>query len=145
VYSFGVVLLELITAQPHLKDQKYIVREVKAAYNKQDKQYLGLKDLIDPILIKKNENLVGLDRFMDLALQCVEEEASMRPTMSDIVKEIEDIMQYAGFKINSGLSVWNKNNPVQRYSMDVSSSSGSRGNINSSDFKYSGGFPSLGS
>ncbi|XP_078152063.1 leucine-rich repeat receptor protein kinase HPCA1-like isoform X2 [Carex rostrata] len=143
VYSFGVVLLELLTAQPPIfKDQKYIVREVRAAFNKQDKQYLGLKDLIDPILINKNENLVGLDRFMDLALQCVEEEASMRPMMTDIVKEIEDIMQYAGFKINSGLSIWDKNNPVQRYSMDVSSSSGSQGNINSSDFKYSGGFPS---
>ncbi|KAJ4787349.1 Leucine-rich repeat protein kinase family protein [Rhynchospora pubera] len=141
VYSFGVVMLELITAQLPIKDKKYIVREVKIAFNRQDKPYLGLKDLIDPLLTNKNESLVGLDRFVDLALQCVEEEASNRPTMSEIVKEIDGIMHNGGINIvNSGSGSWEKINPAQYYSMDVSSSS-SQQNINSSDFKYSGGFP----
>ncbi|KAF3326990.1 putative leucine-rich repeat receptor-like protein kinase [Carex littledalei] len=90
-----------------------------------------------------NENLVGLDRYLDLALRCVKEEDGNRPTMSEIAKEIEDIMQTGGFKINSNLGFREKFNPAQRYSMDVSSSSSSRRvNISSSDFKYSGGFPS---
>jgi Protein tyrosine and serine/threonine kinase len=137
VYSFGVVMLELITAKPPIKDGKYIVREVKTAFNKQAKVYLGLKDLIDPVLINKNESLVGLDRFLELALQCLDDEGSIRPTMNEIAKEIEDIMRNGGFKSSSGFSIWEKNNPPRQYSMDISSSS-SRGNINSSDFKYSG-------
>ncbi|XP_078152060.1 leucine-rich repeat receptor protein kinase HPCA1-like [Carex rostrata] len=143
VYSFGVVMLELITAQPPVSEQKYIVKEVRTALDEEEKRYLGLRDLIDPILVNKNENLVGLNRFVDLALQCVKEEACNRPTMSEIAKEIEDIMQIGGFKINSNLGFREKYNPAQRYSMDVSSSSSSsRVNISSSDFKYSGGFPS---
>jgi Protein kinase domain len=143
VYSFGVVMLELVTAQPPIKDNKFIVIEVKTAFNKQDEKFLGLKDLIDPILVSKNQGLVGLDRFLDLALQCVEEETSHRPTMNEVAKEIEDIMKSAGFRMSSELSSWEKNDPPQQYSMDVtsSSSSSSRGNTNSSDFKYSGGFP----
>ncbi|KAF3338338.1 leucine-rich repeat receptor-like protein kinase [Carex littledalei] len=144
VYSFGVVMLELITAQPPISEQKYIVKEVRTALDEEEKRYLGLRDLIDPILVNKKENLVGLNRFLDLALQCVKEEACNRPTMSEIAKEIEDIMQTGGFKINSNLGFREKFNPAQRNSMDVSSSSSSRSrvNISSSDFKYSGGFPS---
>ncbi|KAJ4780429.1 Leucine-rich repeat protein kinase family protein [Rhynchospora pubera] len=142
VYSFGVVMLELITAQPPISDKMFIVKEVRIALDKQDKQYQGLKDLIDPILINKNEILVGLDRFLALALQCVEEESSKRPMMNEIAKEIEDIMRIAGFKINSGLGFQKRFHPAQFYSMDASTSSSSRGNINSSDFRYSGGFPS---
>jgi Protein tyrosine and serine/threonine kinase len=142
VYSFGVVMLELITAQPPINDKRYIVKEVRLALDREDKQYLGLKDLIDPILLKNNENLFGLAHFLDLALQCVEEEAGNRPTMSEIAKEIEQIMQSGGFKINSNLGFREKFNPGRRHSMDVSSTaSSSRVNISSSDFKYSGGFP----
>jgi hypothetical protein len=79
---------------------------------------------------------------LDLALQCVKEEAGSRPTMSEIVKEIEEIMQTGGFKNNSNLGFREKNNPTRRYSVDVSStSSSSRVDISSSDFKYSGVFP----
>jgi serine/threonine protein kinase len=142
VYSFGVVMLELITAQAPVDNKKYIVKEVRLALNREDKQYLGLRDLIDPILIRNNENLVGLDRFLDLALDCVKVEADNRPTMSEIAKEIEEIMQIGGFKISSSVGFREKFNSARRYSMDVSSTaSSSRLTISSSDFKYSGGFP----
>jgi hypothetical protein len=53
-------------------------------------------------------------------LQCVKEEAGSRPTMSEIVKEIEEIMQIGGFKNNSNLGFREKINPTRRYSVDVS-------------------------
>ncbi|KAJ3676634.1 hypothetical protein LUZ60_004046 [Juncus effusus] len=142
VYSFGVVMLEIVTGQPPLKDKNYIVRDVKTALNKKDREYLGLKDIIDPILIYENQTLIGLERFVDIALKCVEDASNDRPTMNEIVKEIEAILQAGGFKMNSGLSSWvNTNAAFKRYSFDGSSSSTTRNNITSNDFKYSGGFP----
>ncbi|PWA79139.1 leucine-rich repeat protein kinase family protein [Artemisia annua] len=47
------------------------------------------------------DSLSGLERFVDIALRCVEERGDTRPTMSDVVKEIESIMELAGFNPNA--------------------------------------------
>lgn len=99
VYSFGVVMLELVSAKQPITKGKYIVREVKMIMNKNDEELCGLKAMIDPI-IKIIPNLIGFRKFVELAMQCVEETASDRPTMSDVVKEIENILQNDG--INTG-------------------------------------------
>ncbi|KMT19143.1 hypothetical protein BVRB_1g015390 [Beta vulgaris subsp. vulgaris] len=99
VYSFGVVMLELVSAKQPITKGKYIVREVKMMMNKNDEELCGLKAMIDPI-IKIIPNLIGFRKFVELAMQCVEETASDRPTMSDVVKEIENILQNDG--INTG-------------------------------------------
>ncbi|KAJ8618128.1 hypothetical protein MRB53_014314 [Persea americana] len=91
VYSFGVVMLELVTAKPPLEKGKYIVREVKIAMNPNDEHY-GLSELMDPIIRYEN-NIISFRRFVNLALQCVEEQAKDRPMMSDVVKEIETMLQ----------------------------------------------------
>ncbi|KAJ6798641.1 putative leucine-rich repeat receptor-like protein kinase [Iris pallida] len=94
VYSFGVVMLELVTALPPIHEGKYIVREVRKAVNKNE-EYYGLKDLIDPAIIRDNF-VVGLGWFVELALECLEESSAGRPAMSDVVKEIEMMVQDAG-------------------------------------------------
>ncbi|KAG0460919.1 hypothetical protein HPP92_020868 [Vanilla planifolia] len=43
---------------------------------------------MDPVL-REAVNLVGFRRIVGLALQCMKELAKDRPTMSDVVKEIE--------------------------------------------------------
>ncbi|XP_065023092.1 leucine-rich repeat receptor protein kinase HPCA1-like [Musa acuminata AAA Group] len=88
VYSLGVVMLELITAMPPIAKGKYIVREAKIAVDEDDNEYYGLKNMIDPSLLN-TRNLDGFRRFTELALQCLEESSVHRPTMNDIVKEIE--------------------------------------------------------
>ncbi|KAF5736538.1 leucine-rich repeat receptor-like protein kinase [Tripterygium wilfordii] len=100
VYSFGVVMLELVTARQPIEKGKYIVREVRMAMNKTDAEYYGLKEMIDPS-IRNAGNLVGFVKFVDLAMQCVEESASDRPTMSEVVKYIETILQSDGIATNS--------------------------------------------
>ncbi|WRX25828.1 Protein kinase domain - like 10 [Theobroma cacao] len=42
----------------------------------------------------------GLEMFVDLAMSCVEESGADRPTMGEVVKEIENIMQLAGMNPN---------------------------------------------
>jgi hypothetical protein len=49
VYSFGVVLLELIMAKPPIHENKYIVRQVKIALDMEDRMHCGLKDVMDPV------------------------------------------------------------------------------------------------
>lgn len=97
VYSFGVVMLELVTAKPPIEKGKYIVREVKMVMNPNEEHY-GLLELMDPAIHYEND-LIGFMRFVDLAMQCVQERAADRPMMSDMVKEIETILQ-EGVKAN---------------------------------------------
>ncbi|KAJ9179724.1 hypothetical protein P3X46_008058 [Hevea brasiliensis] len=100
VYSFGVVMLELVTAKQPIEKGKYIVREVRMAMDKNDEEHYGLKEIMDPA-IRNSTNLVGFGRIVDLAMQCVEESAAERPTMSEVVKEIETILQNDGMNTNS--------------------------------------------
>ncbi|URE11815.1 Leucine-rich repeat receptor-like protein kinase, partial [Musa troglodytarum] len=94
VYSFGVLLLELVTARKPIERGRFIVREVRNAINKSPDLH-DLRELLDPAICM-NSTLPGLDRFMELAMKCVEESSADRPWMSDVAKEIENIMVLAG-------------------------------------------------
>ncbi|KAK7386799.1 hypothetical protein VNO78_27135 [Psophocarpus tetragonolobus] len=100
VYSFGVVMLELITSRQPIEKGKYIVREVRTLMNKKDEEHYGLRELMDP-MVRNTPNLIGFERFLELAMQCVEESAADRPTMSEVVKALETILQNDGMNTNS--------------------------------------------
>ncbi|KAL6527081.1 hypothetical protein OROGR_016171 [Orobanche gracilis] len=100
VYSFGVVMLELITAKQPIKKGKYVVREVRKLIDKNDEMYYGLSDMMDPT-IRNTPCLIGFQRFLELAVQCVEESASDRPTMAEVVKYLETILQNDGLNTSS--------------------------------------------
>ncbi|KAF8040830.1 hypothetical protein BT93_B2912 [Corymbia citriodora subsp. variegata] len=95
VYSFGVVMLELITAKPPLNKGKYIVREVRMAMDKNDQDYYGLRQVMDPSLLDVGR-LEGFTWFLELAMRCLEESSANRPRMNEVVKEIEMILQADG-------------------------------------------------
>ncbi|XP_008245239.2 PREDICTED: probable leucine-rich repeat receptor-like protein kinase At5g49770 [Prunus mume] len=100
VYSFGVVMLELITARQPIEKGKYIICEVQLMMDKNDEEHYGLRELMDRS-IQNSGTLTGFGRFLELALQCVEESAADRPTMSELVKAIETILQNDGMNTNS--------------------------------------------
>ena len=102
VYSFGVVMLELITARRPIENGKYIVREVKLAIDKTKKMY-NLQGILDPAF-DLITTLKGLEKFVDLAMSCVDETGDQRPAMSEVVKEIENIMSLAGFDPKADLA-----------------------------------------
>ncbi|KAI5593143.1 hypothetical protein BDE02_04G198500 [Populus trichocarpa] len=134
VYSFGVVMLELLTGKRPIEKGKYVVREVKTALDRAKYLY-NLGELLDSS-IGLDTTLKGLDKFVDVALKCVEENGSDRPTMGEVVKEIENILQLAGLNPNADSA-----------STSASYDDASKGNakhpyIFSKDaFDYSGGFP----
>ncbi|XP_004301588.1 PREDICTED: probable leucine-rich repeat receptor-like protein kinase At5g49770-like [Fragaria vesca subsp. vesca] len=99
VYGFGVLMLEILTARKPIEQGKYIVREVRMAMDR-TKELYNLHVILDSA-IGLRTTLVGLERFVDLAMACVQEEGVNRPTMSEVVKEIEYIMQLAGLNPNA--------------------------------------------
>ncbi|KAK0585505.1 hypothetical protein LWI29_029571 [Acer saccharum] len=84
VYSLGVVFLELLTGMQPISHGRNIVREVNAACQS------GLMSNI----IDKNMGPYSLDclkRFMILALKCCEDKKEARPSMLEVVRELENI------------------------------------------------------
>ncbi|KAI8531949.1 hypothetical protein RHMOL_Rhmol11G0175300 [Rhododendron molle] len=98
VYSFGVVLLEIVTARQPIEKGKYIVREVRQRMER-DKILYSLDKILDPVILAPTPK--GLEKFVDLAMSCVEEEGARRPAMGAVVKEIENVMQIAGLNPNA--------------------------------------------
>ncbi|KAL1556872.1 leucine-rich repeat receptor protein kinase HPCA1-like isoform X3 [Salvia divinorum] len=94
VYSFGVVMLELLTSMAPIVKGKYVVREVKEALDKSKNLY-NLEPILDPI-VASNMAPGSVEKFVEMALRCVEESGSSRPSMSEVVKGIEKIMDVAG-------------------------------------------------
>ncbi|PHT62202.1 putative leucine-rich repeat receptor-like protein kinase [Capsicum annuum] len=99
VYSFGVVMLELITARSPIVKGKYIVKEMKQAMDKSKDMY-NIGNFVDPA-IPSNITPISFRKFVDLALTCLEEAGDNRPTMGEVVKEIENIMEIDG--VNSSV------------------------------------------
>ncbi|EEC75182.1 hypothetical protein OsI_11410 [Oryza sativa Indica Group] len=143
VYSFGVVMLELIIAKQPIEKGKYIVREVKRAFDAGDAEFCGIKDMIDARIMNTN-HLAAFSKFVQLALRCVEEVAGARPSMSDVVKEIEMMLQSEGlssastsastsateFDVTKGAPRHPYNDPLPKKDKDMSTDS----------FDYSGGY-----
>ncbi|KAI9397098.1 hypothetical protein POPTR_004G231600v4 [Populus trichocarpa] len=99
VYGFGVVLLELVSGRKPLERGKYLVAEVSRSLDRKKDLY-SLHELLDPS-IGLDTKPKGLDKIVDLAMKCVQEKGSDRPTMGEVVKEIENILHLAGLNPNA--------------------------------------------
>ncbi|PNY06945.1 putative LRR receptor-like protein kinase [Trifolium pratense] len=144
VYSFGVVMLELITSKQPLEKGKYIVREVRTLMNNRDEEYYGIRELMDPV-VRNTVNLTGFGRFLELTMQCVEESASARPTMSEVVKALETILQNDGMNTNStsassSANDFTKGGAAMRHPYIDNTFTKKDEVIESNEFDYSGGY-----
>ncbi|KAL8139959.1 hypothetical protein V2J09_005980, partial [Rumex salicifolius] len=135
VYSFGVVMLELVTGRMPIQNGQYIVREVRTKMDTSRDLY-NLHELLDPSMSEATISLVGFERFVDLALRCVDEAAAGRPRMGDVVKEIENIMELGGVNPNLDSA------PVSSNYGTTSSGASPYLYSDKSLFEYSGSIPS---
>lgn len=84
VYSLGVVFLELLTGMQPITHGKNIVREVNVAYGS------GMVfSVIDARMGSYPSDCV--ERFVTLALKCCQDETDDRPSMAEVVRELENI------------------------------------------------------
>ncbi|KAK7263752.1 hypothetical protein RJT34_31349 [Clitoria ternatea] len=91
VYSYGVLMLELITARKPIERGKYIVKVIRNEIDK-SKDLYGLEKFVDPNIGEGGSTLKGFEMFVDLAMKCVEDSRGDRPTMNEVVKEIENLL-----------------------------------------------------
>lgn len=89
VYSFGVVMLELVTGRFPLEKNKYIVRLVREEL----KETGNVFSLVDAAMHSESDILSGTEEFVKLAMRCLEDMGDDRPSMSEVVKEIEKMIE----------------------------------------------------
>ncbi|EXB75308.1 putative LRR receptor-like serine/threonine-protein kinase [Morus notabilis] len=84
VYSLGIVFLELLTGMPPISHGRNIVREVHAACESGTMLSVIDRDMgtYDTECVKK---------FMQLALKCCHDETKRRPSMLEVVRELENL------------------------------------------------------
>ncbi|KAL1330226.1 hypothetical protein HN51_047376 [Arachis hypogaea] len=90
IYSFGVILLELISGQEAISNDSFgancrnIVQWAKLHIESGD-----IQGIIDPVL-RNNYDLQSMWKIAEKALMCVQPHGHMRPPISEVLKEIQD-------------------------------------------------------
>lgn len=103
VYSYGVVLLELLTrkepVKPSLSDGTDLVSWVCANVENSNGIDQLLEVVCDPGLLDEvmgSAEMEEVHKVLLLAVRCTSRVASERPSMRDVVKELTDIKSNAG-------------------------------------------------
>lgn len=94
VYSYGVVLLELITRKkaldPSFMEQTDIVGWVRSVWSNTEK----IDRIVDSSLVEELLDSNIRDQIVDVllvAFSCTHKDPKMRPTMRDVVKQLLDV------------------------------------------------------
>ncbi|XP_024536834.1 probable LRR receptor-like serine/threonine-protein kinase At1g06840 isoform X1 [Selaginella moellendorffii] len=84
IYSFGVVMLELVTGRQAISHGKNLVREVRGAYE------AGVAlSIVDPLMGPYPSE--AMEPFVRLALTCCADNPDERPSIRGVVRNLEDI------------------------------------------------------
>lgn len=116
MYSFGVVLLEILSGRRAI-DKNRPAREHNLV--EWAKPYLANKRKIFRIIDNRLEGQYSLDgayKASTLALRCLSIQPKLRPTMNDVVKELEQLQDSAYPTSNNRKSTTNRR--ARRHSAD---------------------------
>ncbi|KAG0462217.1 hypothetical protein HPP92_020693 [Vanilla planifolia] len=102
VYSFGVILLQLVSACPALdhmrnRSQYHIIDWAKPSVEKG-----FLEDIVDPSLLLEACDMKVMLKIAQLGLRCTTWEPNERPTMRQVVRELEESLRHAMRKLDDG-------------------------------------------
>ncbi|XP_074318856.1 wall-associated receptor kinase-like 1 [Silene latifolia] len=111
VYSFGVLMLELLTSRDPFEMARCgndLVDEFVSMVEKN-----GVKAMLDTILLEE-DNIDEIQGFARLALKCVAKKGEKRPSMIGVVEELWLIQDQSGQAKSEGKNT-KKNNEVQKF------------------------------
>ncbi|KAK1291092.1 putative receptor protein kinase ZmPK1 [Acorus calamus] len=83
VYSYGIVVLEMVTGESHQEPERLVpwVREVICGVATDT----GIEEIIDPNM-RSGYDVGKIEKLIKVALLCVDEEMNARPTMAQVVE-----------------------------------------------------------
>lgn len=99
VYSYGVVLLEIITGRPAIsrnQDRIHVIQWVNSMLSNGD-----IKSIVEPKL-HGNFETNSAWKAVELAMACVSQAPGRRPTMSQVVTELKDCLVAESSRRNNG-------------------------------------------
>ncbi|KAK9080148.1 hypothetical protein SSX86_001823 [Deinandra increscens subsp. villosa] len=99
VYSYGMVVLEMITPQNRLtrdqatdySEQKRLISWIREKVHEASESLVEtqIMEILDPVMEEEFEK-IEMKNLLRVALKCVEEDKDARPTMSEVVKMLLD-------------------------------------------------------
>ncbi|KAG7567384.1 Protein kinase domain [Arabidopsis thaliana x Arabidopsis arenosa] len=92
VYAFGVVLLEVLLARPALDCSLRYEEANLAEWALFCKSEGKIEEILDPSLIGQIETN-SLKKFMEIAEKCLKENGDERPSMADVIWDLEYVLQ----------------------------------------------------
>ncbi|KAM7526134.1 hypothetical protein LguiA_016036 [Lonicera macranthoides] len=96
VYSYGVVLLEMLTSQRAIDFSRNEDDVNLAIYVSQRANGGSVMEVVDPCLLGEEptlELMTSVKLFCEIALACLREKKGERPSMKDVVQEIQSIVE----------------------------------------------------
>ncbi|QCE12696.1 interleukin-1 receptor-associated kinase 4 [Vigna unguiculata] len=138
VYSYGVVLLEVLCGrQPLLRMvEKQQVSLVDWAKHRYEKGFLG--EIVDPAL-KDQIAPHCLRKFGELALSCLLEDGTQRPSMNDVVGVLEFVLQLQ-LQDDANVNAGSESGGDYEDSTTEDMFSSSHSSVHVSDYSNSSGF-----
>ncbi|KAH7441237.1 hypothetical protein KP509_03G030300 [Ceratopteris richardii] len=92
IYSFGVLLLELLTgkppSQPNMSDEGWNLPLWVSSVPKEEEDWYA--KVFDPELTRIGGSEVQMEKLLDIALECVKPSPDQRPTMAEVVEKLEN-------------------------------------------------------
>lgn len=119
VYSFGVVLLEMLSGRRAIDKNRPSGEHNLVEWAK---PYLGNKRKVFRVLDTRLEGQYSMDvaiKVANLALRCLSKDPRFRSSMSDIVKELEQLYQQSKDAGNTRSHGNNRPRPRRRSAGDV--------------------------
>ncbi|GLJ12627.1 hypothetical protein SUGI_0194780 [Cryptomeria japonica] len=94
IYSFGVLLLEMISGNKPLFGVSRIPPYLKNIRDwvKNHTQVGDLEEIIDPSIRNSCTNIVSMEKFVSIALMCVQEHRINRPSITEVILSLEEVL-----------------------------------------------------
>jgi serine/threonine protein kinase len=142
VFSFGVVLLEMITGRMptdptiqqcnHSNTSKWVEANIREG---------NINEILDPIIKASNPNLETIWKVLELAMQCIQHESSQRPAMNEVVQELRIVIDMEN---NVQLHKHDEFNDMKvKTTMHLSHASNIESQVHLVDYKLSSGTSDL--
>ncbi|KAL9151219.1 hypothetical protein ABFS82_11G039300 [Erythranthe guttata] len=93
VYSFGVILLQLVTARPAVESSRSSTHSHIIHWASPSIEKGRVEDIIDTNLLVQGCNMEIMLKIGQLGLRCVVKEPKERPTMTQVWQELEQALE----------------------------------------------------